>query len=320
MEEERFGKAFVCSSLPIKFLNDNIIKWNIDLILLNNSIHVNTYFHLKKFHPTLKIKVLPGGFLKNLIFLTFFFLRIKIKKQNLYFFHECCAVLFDLLIQFFRPKAFYYPQVTLDSFPLKKDKSFLSKEGFLTSFFLQFRNFQCFIHNHYNNPNEHGIIWSIMKYNKNVKVFKIQDSKIIKKSNNNNKVLILISKDIFSDKDMIGLLNKVTEILKIKGLKVYIKNHPNSSDRLKFENISVTEIDPSMPFELIDNNFIFTISFFSTALLRTDKNSISLSYLVKDKPLSFSYRVSHLVDHPNYSSIFFPKTFDDLNQYLNEHL
>ena len=321
MVEDQQGKAFVCSSLPIGILNQNLIKWNVDFILLNNKIHLKTYEHLRKNHPTIKIKVLPGGVFKNFLFLTFFFIQIKIKKQKLYFFHECCAVLFDALIQVFKPKSCYYPQVELVSFPNIKKRVF-SKEGFLTLFSLQYNNFDTRLNNHSSNINYHGIIWSIKKYNRNVKMFNIQDSKIrIKEiTTKNRKALILISKDVFLDDDMNNVLTKAIEILKNINIKLYIKNHPNSSSRLFFKSDFVTELDPTVPFELLDQKYLFTLAFYSTSLIRTNSHAISLVYLVKNKPDSFNDRLKHLLNHPNYKTIFFPKSFVELNNYFDEFL
>lgn len=43
MNRVNSSNAFVCSSLPIGVLNQNIIEWNIHFILLNNAQHFENF-------------------------------------------------------------------------------------------------------------------------------------------------------------------------------------------------------------------------------------------------------------------------------------
>ena len=319
MELSKYSVAFVCSSLPFGILNQNIQKWKINQIILNNNIHLKTYNHLIKNHPDVKLKVLPGGLILNSIFLFVFFLKFKRENNKLYFFHECCATLFDLFVIFFNPKAKYIPQVKIDSLPLCK-KPIFSKESFLLISLFQLNKFSSRVNNSSSNFNEHSLVWTCNKYPNNTKVYDVGKYKLVNKSKEgytSNKIILLISKDIFYDKKIIESLKKVIDLLKRYNFEIHLKNHPNKDSRLSFFSEYVKVIDPTIPFELISYSYKITIGIFTTSLLNSDAHSISIAYLIDQKTELFKTRIKHLIDHPNNYKIYYPKSINEFKVHLD---
>ena len=274
--------AFVASTLPVPLIKQNIKKWDISEIIVTSKSLSNSYEFLIKDYPHVKLSVCPKGY-KHWIFLFKKLTLIKLSKKNVFFFHECCWFVFDVIISILKVKGEFYPQVGLDS--LKKNGTVsnnLSKERLLLGL-LNMR--EQFIEYEIPLDNDEGVMHVLAKqnYTKEITCHSIDESLAyrVRKTplsvTKTKKILILIGREPSSDQVLSEVYRSIIEELFYKGYLIYIKNHPREEARLKLSlNVSVTEIDPYIPAELVNDEFLAVIGCASTGLISFGVNVFSI--------------------------------------------
>ena len=310
--------AYVASTLPIEILKNNIKNWNLNEVIIASDFHFKTYNYLLK-NTNVKITIVPKGFFKNFIFLFLKILSIKYKKKQLLFFHECCCINFDLIINILNPKAIIYPQVTLNSFDEanSNDISFTNKESLLIKFFFQYKNFKP-----WKIPKDNGkgyaIVWSCIKYSSNIDLKDLKDSYRLKNRKktidfSSNKILILVAQDFCSEAKLKNVFTLIINKLVKQDFEVFIKDHPNPESRLNLKtNLNTKLMNSEIPIELLDDNYKHVIGFCSTSLLFFENRAISLIHLLDEDKMEIKKRKSHLLSLPKGNEIFYPKTMEEL--------
>ena len=310
--------AYVASTLPIEILKNNIKNWNLDELIIANDFHFKTYNYLLKNTKT-KITIVPKSFLKNFIFLFFKIVLIRFNKKKLFFFHECCCINFDLIINILNPKAIFYPQVTLNSFDEvnSNDISFTNKESLLIKFFIQYKNFKPWKIPK-DNGKGHAIVWSCIKYNNNIVLKDLKDSYKLKNRKktidfSSNKILILAAQDFCSEIKLKNIFKLIINKLVNQGFEVFIKDHPNPETRLNLDiELKTKVLNSELPIELLNDDYKHVIGFCSTSLLFFENRAISLIHLLDEDKMEIEKRKLHLLSLPKGEETFYPKTIEEL--------
>ena len=105
--------AFVASTLPALFLLNNIEHNKITKIIIRKKIHYNSYLYIKKKFPNIELQLIEENLIKEIIYFSLILLKIKIKKDEIIFFHECCWPILDILIILIKPNGLFVPQIQL---------------------------------------------------------------------------------------------------------------------------------------------------------------------------------------------------------------
>jgi hypothetical protein len=317
--------AFVASTLPVPLLKKKIKEWEIHEIIIAGENIKDSYEYMIKEYPWIKLKIVPKGKLTNLAYLFIKLFSIRLKKNKIFFFHECCWFNFDLLIDYFNIEGFFYPQVTLNgfekispAFPQKNLQYFLLKLLIKSDEFSQYQV-------PYDDSVDFFYVLSKNKYNQNIKKFSIEQSYLLRKDDDfvdkkkTNDVLVLLAKETVSDEMIINIYEEIIEKLLLWGFNVYIKNHPRKDSRLEIKkNDKVNEIPAHIPFELLDRSFDFVIGCASTSLIHPGVNAYSIINFSGMDEIQVKKRISHLSALPNHEMIIFPKTKEILLNLLNE--
>lgn len=306
--------AFVSSSLPANILKLKMNEWGVKEIIISNKNLLNTYKFLISNSKDIKINCVPSGF-KGIIYIAFKLIKTKIFKQRVFFFHECCWIIFDILINFINCKAYYFPQVSMQGFNEKKIHE-ITKEKFLMFFFRQ-KNFFKSYELIYDNDAGSGIVWSCIYYNKNIKINSLQVSEKIKSSyfkSDSKKIkncLFLIGTDMVRSDNLIKIFKKLIKIFTDYDFKIYIKDHPNENNRLDLNGeLKGNIIPPHVPVELIEDNFLFVIGCASSGLLNFKNRAYSILFCTEMTSKNALLRKKHLVSLPGGVNLNFLKKED----------
>ena len=135
--------AFVASTLPLHWLSQNIRNNGIrEIVVASGELH-NSYKILCNNHKELVLSVVPKNKAAGILFVFNKVLFCKLTSSKIFFFHECCWVILDLVIKLLRPRGEYFPQVSMDSFELvdRKNKNLNSLIN-IFSFFDEHDNFK----------------------------------------------------------------------------------------------------------------------------------------------------------------------------------
>jgi hypothetical protein len=271
--------AFIASTLPIHALNKNMVKWNIKEILLASEDLRESYDFLIEKYPNVTLIVIPKKRFLQLVYLFWRLLIIKISSKNIYFFHECCWVVFDLLITITRPRGQYLPQVTMNCNPIQKKKHVFKNK------LLQFLTFFWF-HKLFNYHREVPFLtycFSIKKYPKSIHTNEIS-KRLNPKSNLISKKILFILGKTFEKEAEISLLNEIFGILTTNGYECILKDHPRESVRLnitnQFSKFQLHQLNPKQPIELIEDDYLVAIGEASTSLVNFGNRAISLTNLL----------------------------------------
>jgi hypothetical protein len=108
------------------------------------------------------------------------------------------------------------------------------------------------------------------------------------------KVLLLCSRDVADDQAL--------------GVTCYLKDHPAIHARLNLLHESACVIDPAMPLELIEDDFMLAIGVASTGLLHFSTRAVSIIKLLSHGEDDASMRrIAHLANMPGGDVVRFPE-------------
>ena len=317
--------AYVASTLPVAVLDKKIAEWGVAKIVLQGKTHLASYVYLQQRHPTVKLKVLPLSLVLGVIYLAGALLWIKLSRNRLVFFHECCNPIFDVLVKVIKPAGDYYPQVTLTSFlrvesadvrvtRLKKVIRVMGLEGW----FQYYRG-------DLDNNEGHFYVQAVKAYPASITTHEVSESRSILAATRTRKtldtgekkVLLLCGRDVADDHELKSLYLQVIEIAISLGISCYLKDHPAINGRLNLMHDSACIIDPALPLELIDDDFMLVIGVASTGLLHFSIRAVSIIKLLMHGEDDASIRrIAHMTSMPGGEAVQFPEDLQALQRIL----
>ncbi len=307
---------FVASTLPIKYIFENN-KSKKTLIIIKNRDVFESYKYLQKKRKNIKLKLLSKSFIVRIFQLINLIMYYKLKSIKFYFFHECCWPEFDLIIKIFNPISFHIPLVTMNGFKKLEDKS--KKISLLQK--IKLLCFKLFFYNmfivYYRKVNfVYSLYFSIKKYPNKIEIKKFNQSKLNQKFKSKS-ILFLVSREFCDNFEVIKLYQKISNLFKSKGFKIFYKDHPNRNSRLNPKFINMNKINPNKPFELLEKKFDYLIGCGSTPLAYQGKRSICVIKMIKSyEKKKAKYRIDHIKSIYDGKNIFFPSTIKDLAKFV----
>ena len=308
--------AFVASTLPVQWLNKNLDVCKIDEIIVASAELYESYQFLNKDYKNLRLSVLPSNLILKVFFIFWKIIFTKFSLKYIYFFHECCWVSLDLIIKLIKPKGFFYPQVTMNSFEILTDKKASPFKFFnLFNFFTEHIMIM-------DVSNKKEIIYSCHSYPKSIKVYnveaRISSAKIPSFS---NQVLVLLGSHNCPNEELKKVFEKVVKLFLLNGFTCHIKDHPRADARLNFgdqlKQYSVKIINPTHPAELIKDDYSFVIGISSTALLYYEDRAISIINTVKSIPKEIRENsIQHLLSLPGGNLVNFIEEIQEIEKYI----
>jgi hypothetical protein len=320
----RDNVAYVASTLPVSVLDQRLNEWQIARVLVASSHLEISYRYLQKKHPQIEILVVPRQPFLQLLMLFLHLLNSRINSRHVYFFHECCCFLFDILIGLIKPKGVFHPIVTLNSLqrtefrktPQESKKRLISLLGLSKQFTPYLRDGE--------NGSAAEILWARTGYPHCIKKFtqlpRVQTDKQSRAPSGRNRlnILILFGSDIVSSSVLRAFYERLLNSFCETGACFYGKDHPNPDSRLNFMDKRVKMFDPYCPIEFVKDDFDFVIGVASTALSNYPSRAITvLGLLGHEDPQAVERRLEHLKDMLNQGELFVPVTFEELINYLN---
>lgn len=322
--KNRHNIAVVGSTLPIPAIDAMFVRWGITHIFVIGDDLTSSYRFLSQKHKKLTVHTIPSRPIFQLWYLTGIMLRAKFTGAKIYFFHECCMLVFDLLMGFFKPQSFYYPQVTMDSFEPICMKSSIPMKYFLLRLLRLHESFALYTAK---GDNLGAPLYAIARshYPKNTIVFPVGATTNFRYSNSLNVLeqndtadaLIIGGSDVVESKQLIDIYASLIDILSISKRKIHYKDHPNPRARLNLQDSRLTYLDPFMPAELIQFEYKFVIGFASTSLLAFGAKAISIANLLDSDADLIAMRIQHLMSLPGGTDIAFPKDMSKLQELIN---
>jgi hypothetical protein len=316
--------CFVASTLPVGFIVSQVDSLKIKKIIVVSQSLEGSYLILKKKYPYIEIVQAPSGFLIQPIYFFAQLLAVKLNKNSVIIFHECCIPLLDLLLKLVKPTGYYFPQVTMRSFeeikfaqyPKTKLTVFLNVFG-LVSYFKLYRAPPV-------GDYEPEYALSIREYPGSIVVKDVQFSReLISKyysegSSKTKKILFVIGKTCVSNLEQINIFQTLAEFAYSKGYACYIKDHPNPIYRLDLQIDNTITIDPLVPVELLERDYSWIVGVSSSALLSFGDRSISILNLFEG--MSSDDRIAlanHYINADPENKINFINSLDEFKGLLN---
>ena len=313
--------AYVASTLPVAVLDKKIAEWGVARIVLQGKTHLASYVYLQQRHPTVKLKVLPASLVLGVTYLLGALLWIKLSRNRLVFFHECCNPIFDVLVKVIEPAGDYYPQVTLTSFlrlesadvrftRLQKVIRVLGLEGW----FHYYRG-------DLDNNEGHFYVQAVKAYPASITTHEVSESSSILAVTRSGKplvagskkILLLCGRDVADDLELKRIYSKVIELATSLGITCHLKDHPAIYARLNLLHESACLIDPAIPLELIEDDFMLAIGVASTGLLHFSTRAVSIIKLLSHGEGGASIRrIAHLASMPGGDAVQFPEDLEAL--------
>lgn len=281
--------CFVGSTLPAGFISSQIDNHNIKCIYLASKELIHSYNFLLSKNPSLKLIFVPTGFLAKTIFLTMVLISIRLNNKKIFFFHECCFPVFDLLLWVIKTRGYFFPQVSMSAWKEINPYSFpKSKTFYLLRLFHLFRKFRF-----YESPSVHGLgkeyVIAIRSYPSTIVsmppsfshelVSKTVEGKLI----NENKIIFIVGKSSVSDERQAAIVQELVSLAISKGYVCCIKDHPNPRYRVNLEISGVIVIDPYIPVEILKENYYLAVGVSSSSLLRFGARGVSLIKMLDNK-------------------------------------
>ena len=301
--------AFVSSTLPLSIIYKNVKIWGIDTLIISHVSLKKSYELIAKNYLGIKLIVIPEFIIFNFLYLLITLLIYKLKKKDIYFFHECCWVNFDVLVNLINNKGFFYPQVTMESFN-RTNKGKISKDDLIIKIFSQKDNF---IKYKYTKGNLLGtnFIHSCIKYNSQIKVNSVKTSnkyKLIKKFKKTKakKALFIVGNEPMKNENLIFYFNYFSNLLQKNGYQIFIKDHPNVNARLNINNDLIgLELEPHIPVEMLEDDFDFVFGCASSGLIKFKNRAFSIIDLTDMDLNEKKIRKKHLLSLEDGKHIIF---------------
>jgi len=297
-DERSHNIAFVGSTLPARYLLENANQEGIKEIILSSDIFLNSYQYLQSIIPGIKISVQPKRYIFRMFYLAFLVVLAKMFHRKIYIFHEACWPMLDLIILLLAPKGCFMPIANLGSFIKLSHTEFASYlEQMSVSTIgkiIQNRYFDMYKHR-----SDGGSSWvyvlvckhyprsivEVKYFGKNIMSTPDGDISALAESPARQKsILFLIGREPVDDSYISGIYLQLFSIAVKHGYLVSVKDHPNKSARLDIKCDKCTMLPPSMPAELIENNFDIVVGVASASLSFINGRVISVIRMLKEMP------------------------------------
>jgi hypothetical protein len=313
--------AVVASALPAAILNKMIGEWRIDKVYVMSEMNLLSYEYLKKSYPDLKVVCLEYFPIKKEVFLFFILIKLRLAGGRIYFFHECCCPILDILIWLIKPMGYYLPQVNMASYKLINQESFPKTNK--TARLLYFLNLLQFFHIYSKklgvDNGDLGYFLSMKKYPKSISSKNVEFSReILYKNRDNGKkrygeknIIFLADADLVDRRALCDLYDKIILSCSENGYKCYLKNHPNKVNHLPVNKSKLEVINSAIPFELVESDYMFAIGTSSTGLVNFTGQAISIIDLMNDKNASNLTKI-HYDDLDDEHRILYPYSYNQL--------
>ena len=310
---------FLASTLPFYYLKETTIEED-DLFVVSKN---NLKESLQKSFPKIKSELIKtlNEIKKNEL----------LKSREFIIFHECCWNDLDNLIKHHKKKTTYLPVSHINYFDkvnilvlLKilfqfgiSDVNIKSIVKYLYSI-LVFPNqysyklqtnlkdkisFNLAKNLNYNNYN-------FIKFSSRAHGYKGSEKNI---SQISNTIIFLFGNDVISFNEQMKCYIKLIEISKKHGYNVVCKSHPRCDVKYN-PDLFDEELDPQIPFEVMDIPYKYKVSLFTTALIFEPSKSISIENLVRNNlevDKRFNLRSRFLRGFENFNRINIPVNYTD---------
>jgi hypothetical protein len=263
----------------------------IEIIVANQSLGASYAYINTIYCKNIPIKVMPSSKILQILILLKLVIKLKLNKQKLIIFHECCMPLFDLLIKIIKPTGYYVPQVTMRGYEKITLADFPRFERGITYWLIRLTGVHK-LFQYYRSP---SLANSGPQYVMSIKAYPRQVSHIANNYTDNirrrnvqpnlcklKSILLITSTFYGSDAKQVSLFIKIIEMAYAKGYACVVKDHPNPANRLNFKYKNVDQLDPLLPVELIPNSHDLVIGVGTTALLSFPNNAVSVLGLLPD--------------------------------------
>lgn len=310
---------FIASTLPFYYLKNTNLGKN-DLIVVSR---YNLKDSLKKAFPKIKsesIKTLVETE-KNLL----------INSKEFFAFHECCWDDLDNLIKILKKKTTYMPVSHVNYFDnvnvyvlIKIFFQFgISKVNIKS--LVKYLYLSVFFPNHYSYKLQTNLKdkisfnlvknlnckkFNFMRYSNKAHGFKGSEKNL---SQTTNVIVFLLGNDVLPIKEQFQFYTELIKICKKQGFKVVCKSHPRCD--VKYDpNLFDEDLDPQIPFELMDISYRYKVSLFTTSLIFEPSKSISIENLVRNNlevDKRFNLRSRFLRGFENFDRINNPFNYND---------
>jgi len=298
------GLAFVGSTLPAATLSKQVELGEISKIFVSNAKLLEPYNFLKRRSCfVIDIENLDN---KHAIIRIFNIMRVliyaKITGKIIYIYHECCWQWLDICIWIVRPRGIFMPQVGMKYMfqPVDSILFFFRHTSFnraiinsLLSIFFEYRYAQDIV------KERIELAPTFRRYPASIVTVKLTG--IVPRDTlpllPEKKMLIFSGSDYALPDEMIELYTKIALIANSRGYKVFVKDHPNPDSRLGFSAYGVQTINPSIPAELLYDDFSVVVGTASAAMAVFGSRSISICRLLNSispeiKQLRINYILS----------------------------
>jgi len=314
---EKSGFAVVSSTLPAIKLKKLIFTQKVSHIFFSSHALFNSFRILLLESPHITVTIQrrnPIGIFQLLCLI----LISKHYNRNIYVFHECCYILFDILCLLFRPYTIYEPIVymlsfqSIDfdeykqntrlfarlclSFPFLRDKFvyYKSLEDLDTKFYCQ------------SLKSAYYTKLASMPANDTNPLINPMPSRI-------KSVVLILSKDLFPKEQIESAFACCINIAHRFNATVFVKDHPRPSSRLDLKySDDVIPLNPIDPIESYIEYFDVFISIASSSLACFNGRGISLLKLLGNNSYLLDSRFLHLNAIDNSLLIKYPENYDQL--------
>lgn len=286
------GVAFVGSTLPSQLIEKQLKLGKIQKIYTSHEKFVQSYEYLvEKTGTNITVEAIVsksriGGIARYIQILG----MEKSAKRFVYIYHECCWPMLDLAIFLVRPLGVLTPQVKIEfMFKPTTYKYLFARLGFTKGLkcFFQSALFKYYYTS--NDGLDGDLIVSAAKfYPKSILPVSDLHLQVVPPTNIRSKLpklLILTGSDCVKSEELINLYNDIIDTAINLGFEILIKNHPNPEVRLNFHRDEAEVISPTIPCELLNDDFSIVIGTASAAMVGFGSRSVSVINLLKTMSL-----------------------------------
>jgi hypothetical protein len=286
VEHAATSVAFVGSLLPARFLVESGTSLSVRKIVVLTEAHERSYSYVARRLSDVVVSRLSRRQPRTLR-LAAELMTAKLRCQRVLFFHECCWPQFDILVSLIRPRALFFPQVTMTGFEVVdpvdlpqasdlKSKIKRAVTRLLRPLFVIYRA-----------PRDSGLpghdfLFSFRKYPLSVRVFPVgyrMDDRIAMElppheDSGPPKVILIGGSEPVPNDYLRTIYVRLIEMARSEGYHVCLKDHP--IHRLDVPAGACEIVDPALPIELVESRFAFSIGVASTALFAVGDRKISI--------------------------------------------
>lgn len=317
--------AITASTLPIPVLNKKISQWHIKKIYVTTNSLANNYEFLNQTTERVKIRKFGSRRIVQFLKVAILMLQVKIQRRRIYFFHECCFPVFDVLVGIIKPTCVYCPQVKMDSFQVESIETLRPTATYAVLSLLGLKEKFVLYSADGDNNQKKWFALSRKNYPENVASLPIEDSiklrqinKYESKGSSVKRFLIIGGTDIVDNASLIKCYKLIVDFMVASGFLGYYKDHPNPGFRLDFDDARVSLLDASMPIELVKYDFDLVFGYASTSLISFGSRSVSVARLIKYDDVKINQRIRHLTSLPGGDHIHYPRRISEIRGYLSE--